>query len=145
MHNLTIRPLLRTSRFAVSQHPYVLGAFRSSWLQQNREFSTIPSSHFAAEHDPSEIKKKFRTALEQERQQAILGGGVRRIQKQHTRGSLTARERLELLFDKGSFHELDQLKSHRCSEFEMDTKKFPGDGIGAFMYWRCRCTRENNL
>ena len=84
---------------------------------------------FHAENDPAEIKKKFRKLLETEREKAALGGGVDRIKKQHARGSLTARERLELLFDRDSFRELDQLKAHRCTEFGMDEKFFPGDGI----------------
>jgi propionyl-CoA carboxylase beta chain len=133
MYKSTIRTLLRTSPFAIHRSTYVLSCIRPSCLQQSRILSTVTSSKFTAEHDPSEIKKKFRTTLEQEREQAILGGGIKRIQKQHARGSLTARERLELLFDKNSFHELDQLKSHRCTEFDMDTKKFPGDGIGEFI------------
>jgi acetyl-CoA carboxylase carboxyltransferase component len=60
-----------------------------------------------------------------------MGGGQKRIDKQHAKGSLTARERLELLFDGGKYLELDQLKAHRCVDFEMDAddKQFPGDGI----------------
>ena len=132
MFQSTIRTTsLRTSHFALYRSPHVFSCIRPSCLLPSRTFSTISSSDFIAEHDPSEIKKKFRTTLEQERQQAILGGGILRIEKQHARGSLTARERLELLFDNNSFHELDQLKSHRCTEFDMDTKQFPGDGIGA--------------
>ena len=130
MYKSTIRTLLRTSPYAVHRCPHVPSYIEPLCLQQRRVLSTVTSSKFTAEHDPSEIKKKFRTTLEQEREQAMLGGGVPRIHKQHARGSLTARERLELLFDKNSFHELDQLKSHRCTEFDMDTKKFPGDGIG---------------
>jgi propionyl-CoA carboxylase beta chain len=79
--------------------------------------------------DPSIIKSAFRERLDAERAQAFLGGGQKRIDKIHARGSLTARERLELLFDNESFHELDQLKAHRCTEFGMDEKEFPGDGI----------------
>jgi hypothetical protein len=80
---------------------------------------------------PSMIKLKFREQLEEVREKALLGGGSKRIDKQHSRGSLTARERIELLFDPGSFEELDQLKAHRCTEFGMDdeSKQFPGDGI----------------
>jgi hypothetical protein len=81
--------------------------------------------------NPSAIKLKFREKLEDLRARAQVGGGEKRIAKQHARGSMTARERLELLFDPGSFRELDQLKAHRCTEFGMaDPKKqFPGDGI----------------
>ena len=80
---------------------------------------------------PSMIKLKFREQLDAVREKSLLGGGSKRIDKQHNRGSLTARERIELLFDPGSFQELDQLKAHRCTEFGMDedSKQFPGDGI----------------
>ena len=67
--------------------------------------------------------------LKQERELALLGGGTARIDKQHERGSLTARERLELLFDTGTFRELDPLKQHRCTEFGMNHHHYPGDGI----------------
>ena len=82
--------------------------------------------------DPSVIKSNFRSHLENERERAILGGGEDRIDKQHARGSLSARERLSLLFDTGSFREFDQLKAHRCTEFGMDASdatKIPGDGV----------------
>lgn len=83
----------------------------------------------AVEHEPSLIKAAFREQLAQEREKALLGGGERRIDKLHARGSLTARERIELLFDDGTFQELDQLKAHRCTEFGMDDVNMPGDGI----------------
>lgn len=79
--------------------------------------------------DPSLIKLKFKERLAKEREQAKLGGGPKRIERQHARGSLTARERIELLFDEGSFQEVDQLKAHRCTEFGMDGVTFPGDGV----------------
>ena len=75
------------------------------------------------------IKLKFRERLKEERAKALQGGGANRIERQHAKGSLTARERLELLLDEGSFVELDQLKAHRCHEFGMDKVDFPGDGI----------------
>jgi propionyl-CoA carboxylase beta chain len=85
----------------------------------------------AIQHDPIFIKSQFRQRLDQERAKALLGGGVKRIEKQHAKGSLTARERLELLFDTDSFVEVDQLKLHRCTEFGMahPSKQYPGDGI----------------
>src|SRR5436189_4031854 len=55
--------------------------------------------------------------LEQRREQARLGGGAARIEAQHKRGKLTARERVELLLDKGSFEEFDMFVEHRSSEF----------------------------
>jgi propionyl-CoA carboxylase beta chain len=84
---------------------------------------------FDVKADPSYLKKQFRDRLAHEREQALLGGGQVRIDKQHAKGRLAARERLELLFDHGTFFELDPLKAHRCHEFGMAKKQFPGDGI----------------
>src|SRR5712671_4981034 len=61
--------------------------------------------------------------------QAELGGGEERVDKQHEEGKLTARERLELLLDPGSFVELDKFKVHRCDDFGMENKKILGDGV----------------
>ncbi len=62
-------------------------------------------------------------------EQAELGGGKERIAKQHEAGKLTARERLDLLLDPGSFQELDKLVTHRATDFGMADKKIPGDGV----------------
>ncbi len=61
--------------------------------------------------------------------QAELGGGPERIEKQHAQGKLTARERLKLLLDEGSFVEFDKFVTHRCQDFGMDKKKILGDGV----------------
>ncbi len=61
--------------------------------------------------------------------QAKLGGGEERIEDQHNKGKLTARERLEILLDEGSFEEFDTLKTHRCTYFGMEKKKFYSDGV----------------
>ena len=63
------------------------------------------------------------------RQQAKLGGGTKRIEVQHKKGKLTARERLDILLDEGSFEEFDMFKEHRCKEFGMAENKIPGDGV----------------
>ncbi len=60
---------------------------------------------------------------------AELGGGEERIRKQHEAGKLTARERVELLLDPGSFVEVDALVTHRCTDFGMELQKVPGDGV----------------
>src|SRR6478609_2370128 len=60
---------------------------------------------------------------------AEQGGGADRIAKQHAAGKLTARERVELLLDPGSFVELDKFVTHRCTDFEMEKQKFLGDGV----------------
>ena len=67
--------------------------------------------------------------LEKRRQEARLGGGKARIEAQHKRGKLTARERVELLLDKGSFEEFDMFVEHRSAEFGMEKQKIPGDGV----------------
>ncbi len=67
--------------------------------------------------------------LEERRAQARLGGGEKRIEAQHGRGKLTARERIELLLDKGSFEEFDMFVEHRSTDFGMDKAKIPGDGV----------------
>jgi len=67
--------------------------------------------------------------LEEKRKAAALGGGQRRIDVQHSRGKLTARERIDLLVDTGSFEEWDTFVEHRCTDFGMTGKKIPGDGV----------------
>src|SRR2546421_56483 len=67
--------------------------------------------------------------LEERRARARAGGGQARIEAQHKRGKLTARERLELLMDKGSFEEFDMFVEPRSSEFGMEKNRIPGDGV----------------
>jgi len=67
--------------------------------------------------------------LERRNLEAELGGGQKRIDQQHARGKLTARERLEYLLDKDSFEEIDKFVVHRCHDFGMENKRIPGDGV----------------
>ena len=67
--------------------------------------------------------------LDDKRSAARLGGGPRRIDSQHRKGKLTARERIELLMDAGSFEEWDMFVEHRCKDFGMDQMAIPGDGV----------------
>jgi propionyl-CoA carboxylase beta chain len=67
--------------------------------------------------------------LERKRAQAREGGGLKRIEAQHAKGKLSARERVELLLDEGSFEEWDMFVEHRCSDFGMQDQKIPGDGV----------------
>ena len=69
------------------------------------------------------------SALEEKRQQARLGGGQQRIDAQHGKGKLTARERLTLLLDEASFEEWDMFVEHRCTDFGMAENTVPGDGV----------------
>lgn len=74
--------------------------------------------------------KHILDGLEQRRASARLGGGHKRIDAQHARGKLTARERIELLLDQGSFEEFDMFVTHRCTDFGMDQgEKTSGDGV----------------
>ena len=67
--------------------------------------------------------------LEAKREGARMGGGQRRIDAQHGKGKLTARERIEVLLDEGSFEELDMYVEHNCTDFGMDEAHIPGDGV----------------
>ena len=67
--------------------------------------------------------------LEQKRAAARLGGGQKRIDAQHAKGKLTARERIEVLLDEGTFEEWDMFVEHRCTDFGMDGDKIAGDGV----------------
>ncbi|GJD91849.1 MULTISPECIES: acyl-CoA carboxylase subunit beta [Methylobacterium] len=73
--------------------------------------------------------KDILETLEQRRAQARLGGGEKRVEAQHKRGKLTARERIELLLDHGSFEEFDMFVQHRSTDFGMENQKIPGDGV----------------
>lgn len=68
-------------------------------------------------------------ALEARRERARLGGGKARIERQHEKGKLTARERVQLLLDDGSFEETDMFVEHRSHDFGMEKQRIPGDGV----------------
>ncbi|WP_106755202.1 acyl-CoA carboxylase subunit beta [Pannonibacter carbonis] len=73
--------------------------------------------------------KEILAELEHRRETARLGGGLKRIAAQHARGKLTARERIDIFLDEGSFEEFDMFKQHRCTDFGMDEAHIPGDGV----------------
>ena len=73
--------------------------------------------------------KEILDQLEQKREAARLGGGQRRIDAQHGKGKLTARERIEVLLDAGTFEEWDMFVEHRCTDFGMEQSHIPGDGV----------------
>ena len=72
---------------------------------------------------------KYRDELEKRRAAAVIGGGEKRIESQHKKGKLTARERIDYLFDEGSFVEINTLIESQDSRFGMDKKRIPGDGV----------------
>lgn len=67
--------------------------------------------------------------MKAKREKVLLGGGPSRIEKQHEKGKMTARERIEQLFDDGTFVELDQFVKHRCTNFGQEKKDLPGEGV----------------
>lgn len=73
--------------------------------------------------------KQILSELKTRRDAAVMGGGQRRVDAQHAKGKLTARERIEVLLDEDSFEELDMFKAHRCADFGMDKVRYPGDGV----------------
>ena len=98
----------------------------SSPVLQRRSLS---SSSAAEPPTSAEIHKHFLARLESARAQSLAGGGSARIAKQHEKGKLTARERISLLADPGSFREMDQLVTARCEDFGMEKHRIPGDGV----------------
>lgn len=74
------------------------------------------------------IEKKIGD-LKKKKQAAKLGGGEKKIQRQHEKGKLTARERIDMLLDPGSFTELDMFALHHCTDFGMEKSRIPGDGV----------------
>jgi len=78
---------------------------------------------------PSEGVRDPIAELEYRTEQAMLGEGQERVDKQHEAGKMTARERLTLLMDEGTFTELDRFVVHRCADFGMGDRKVPGDGV----------------
>ncbi len=79
--------------------------------------------------NPQIDEKSLIEKLQEKREESLLGGGEDRIQRQHDKGRKTAHERLEILLDPGSFHELDMFVEHRATEFGLDKQKFVGDSI----------------
>lgn len=74
------------------------------------------------------VNSKYKT-LEETNAEALLGGGQKRIEAQHKKGKLTARERLDLLLDKNSFNEIGKFVTHRSNEFGLEKEKYLGDGV----------------
>jgi acetyl-CoA carboxylase carboxyltransferase component len=74
------------------------------------------------------VKEKIEE-LKNLREKALLGGGKEKIEEQHKKGKLTARERIEILLDKGTFEEFDRFVTHHCYDFGMEKKRILGDGV----------------
>ena len=103
------------------------GAFQPHQIMQLS--SSTDSTGIKLAPSAVSLKKAFRVRLEEAKEAAREGGGHKRVETQHKKGKLTARERLDLLLDENSFRELDMLKTHRCNEFGMDKETYYGDGV----------------
>jgi propionyl-CoA carboxylase beta chain len=90
---------------------------------------TTAKSAPAAAPQPADPYQQRVSELEAKLAAAALGGGADRIERQHAAGKLTARERVELLLDPGTFVEIDALVTHRCQDFGMEASRIPGDGV----------------
>ncbi len=77
---------------------------------------------------PASNQEKYEL-LDQKNQEALLGGGEARIASQHKKGKLTARERLHMLLDQGTFQEIGKFVTHRCKEFGLENQRYLGDGV----------------
>ncbi len=73
--------------------------------------------------------------LNELREESRLGGGVKRIEAQHDKGKMTARERIEYFFDEGTFEELDPFRTHRCTDFGLADNKVLGDAVVTGTVW----------
>jgi propionyl-CoA carboxylase beta chain len=87
---------------------------------------SIISSHQLSIFDHMEDKLR---QLDEKKAEALLGGGKKRTESQHAKGKLTARERVELLLDEGSFEEIGMFVTHRCTDFGLEKEKYLGDGV----------------
>src|ERR1700688_207519 len=90
-------------------------------MQTNQETSSM-----SAKKNRQEV---LREELKLKNAQARMSGGMARIEKQHSQGKLTARERIEILMDPGTFVEMDRFRVHRCRNFGMEKQAFLGDGL----------------
>ena len=134
-------PLSSSSTVRSSSSPCVRGASGGTRRPPPvaERHAALCAKHAAAEESNSgllssvasalEAKEAFRERLAERSAQALVGGGAARNARQHERGKLTARERLEVLLDAGSFREYDKLKTHRCVDFGMERDAPPGDGV----------------
>ncbi|KAK6759389.1 hypothetical protein RB195_021151 [Necator americanus] len=102
---------------SISRIAYPLLTNVNGVLKAVRMQSTIAHTIKVAEH------------IKETRAKALLGGGQKRIDTQHARGKLSARERIDLLLDKGTFREYDMFAEHTCTDFDMQKQRYPGDSV----------------
>nr|XP_018914149.1 PREDICTED: propionyl-CoA carboxylase beta chain, mitochondrial-like isoform X1 [Bemisia tabaci] len=105
-------------------NPFMLKLYRA--YEKCMQCGIVKSvSRFASQEAPESAREK----LQKIRNAALIGGGQSRIEAQHKKGKLTARERLRILCDSDTFTEYDMFVEHNCTDFGMQSKKFPGDSV----------------
>eukprot|EP01100_Stratorugosa_tubuloviscum_P015898 TRINITY_DN966_c0_g1_i1.p1 TRINITY_DN966_c0_g1~~TRINITY_DN966_c0_g1_i1.p1 ORF type:complete len:586 (+),score=293.74 TRINITY_DN966_c0_g1_i1:84-1760(+) len=117
---------------AITNSRQTFRLFQKNLIQKNNllintrvNTSIINTRSFTTKFKPLSVEEK----LEIKRNEAKLGGGISRIEKQHEKGKLTARERIDLLLDPNSFREYGQFVTHRCVDFGMDSQNILSDGV----------------
>lgn len=122
-------PLESGQRYGPSKRVGVL-CFQVKWRHADSPgIKAISTDTTNTESSKSEQPPDARTVLADRREKALLGGGQERIDAQRKRGKLTARERLELLFDPGTFNEIDTFVTHRASDLGLDKQRFDSDSV----------------
>lgn len=101
----------------------------SRGVSRNTLAALTVQSHARLFNAGTKTAPSFMERWESIKAQAQEGGGQARVDKQHKQHKLTARERIELLYDEGTFVEYDKLVTHRCHDFGMEKQSFPGDGV----------------
>jgi propionyl-CoA carboxylase beta chain len=102
---------------------------RSIPALRNVTFNLARSLASTTDGAPEIALLQVKADIEKRKQQALVGGGVKRIQAQHKKGKLTARERINSFLDPDSFVEYDMYVEHHCTEFGMEKEKYPGDSV----------------
>jgi propionyl-CoA carboxylase beta chain len=102
----------------------------ASYLQLTKQ-NKLASTRFYTQGLSASVLNslKVKESLEKKRKESILGGGLKRIEQQHKKGKLTARERIDLLLDDNSFVEYGQFMEHTCQDFDMEKEKYLGDSV----------------
>jgi propionyl-CoA carboxylase beta chain len=103
----------------------------SFYIFNNKKLNSLYNKNFKSDliNNNENNNLSFMEQLIKKRKEAELGGGLDKINKQHEKGKLTARERISLLVDENSFREYDSFVEHRCTDFGLEKQKFAGDGV----------------
>lgn len=102
----------------------------ASYLQLTKQNKLVSTRYYTQGLSASVLNSlKVKESLDKKRKESILGGGLKRIEQQHKKGKLTARERIDLLLDDNSFVEYGQFMEHTCQDFDMEKEKYLGDSV----------------